>query len=202
MALFLFPKMRNGKSAIWRGVAPKRAEDKIVAISKDCGRCHGTGQMNKGYKDIWGGWHKTQRCDVCNGSGRNPDYREKRCEYRGGCYTTIVYSAKASHPPTLCPHHKEVVAREKQEANAKRERENRERAQRQNAARANQGQQGRKENRESAQDKFRDACRNAGMNDTQRQEFSRYLHNRGELTDYMSYSDIRSKADQWLREHR
>jgi len=91
--------------------------------------------MRKPYKDIWGGRHNEQKCDKCGGSGRNPDYRETRCQYHGGCYTTIVYSAKSSHPPTLCPHHKEVVARERQEANANRERNNRERQQHQQTQR-------------------------------------------------------------------
>ncbi len=171
-----------------------------MAISKDCGRCKGTGQMNKGYKDIWGTWHKTQRCDVCGGSGRNPDYREKRCEYHGGCYTTIVYSAKANHPPTLCPHHKEVVAREKQEANAKRERENRERADRQrqnqSAARANYPH----ENTRSENDRFNEACgyKGANLSEADKNGFRTYFHT---LRDRqrMSFNEIVNLANEWKR---
>lgn len=59
----------------------------------------------------------------------------------------------------------------------------------------------RKENREAAQQKFRNACRDAGLNDVQRQQFSRYMHDKGLLEDYMSYQDIRKHAEDWLRNH-
>lgn len=60
----------------------------------------------------------------------------------------------------------------------------------------------RKEDRESAQEKFRNACRDAGLSETQRHEFSQYMHDRGLLSDYMSYQEIRNHAEGWLRDHR
>ncbi len=68
-------------------------------MNKDCGRCKGTGRMKKPYKDIFGGRHDTQMCDKCYGSGRNPDYREKRCEYSGGCWEMLGSYLVASDIP-------------------------------------------------------------------------------------------------------
>ncbi|MPM34099.1 hypothetical protein SDC9_80680 [bioreactor metagenome] len=55
----------------------------------------------------------------------------------------------------------------------------------------------RKEDRESAQQKFRNACKAAGLSEAERQEFSKYMHNNNLLSDYMSYGDIKSLAEEW-----
>lgn len=52
------------------------------------------------------------RCDVCGGSGVNPNYREKYCEY-SGCSTKIGYHKDADHPPKYCSYHKGVVQQER-----------------------------------------------------------------------------------------
>lgn len=60
----------------------------------------------------------------------------------------------------------------------------------------------RNEDREAAQEKFRNACRDAGLDETQRQQFSRYMHDQDMLEGYVSYQEIRSAAEEWLRENR
>lgn len=55
----------------------------------------------------------------------------------------------------------------------------------------------RKENRESAQEKFRNACQAAGLSEAERQEFSKYMHNNNLLSDYMSYDEIKRLAGEW-----
>lgn len=55
----------------------------------------------------------------------------------------------------------------------------------------------RKENREAAQKKFRDACKGAHLSEAEMREFSHYMHNKGLLIDYMSYEEIKSLAAEW-----
>lgn len=57
--------------------------------------------------------------------------------------------------------------------------------------------QDRKENRESAQEKFRNACKAAGLSDLEMREFSKYCHEKNLLNDYMSYQEIKNLASQW-----
>jgi hypothetical protein len=55
----------------------------------------------------------------------------------------------------------------------------------------------RKENRESAQEKFRNACKAAGLSTAERQEFSKYMHNKNLLSDYMEYGELKRLASEW-----
>lgn len=55
----------------------------------------------------------------------------------------------------------------------------------------------RKENRESAQEKFRNACKNAGLSEAEMREFSHYCHDHGVLDDYMTYDQIKDLASKW-----
>ena len=52
------------------------------------------------------------KCDVCHGSGINPDYRSKSCR---NCWNTIEYSARtdSSKVPDLCPSCREKARNEK-----------------------------------------------------------------------------------------
>jgi len=58
---------------------------------------------------------------------------------------------------------------------------------------------GRKENRESADKKFRDACRGAGLSEAEKHAFGRYCHEKNALRDYMSYGEIKRLAEEWKR---
>jgi hypothetical protein len=55
----------------------------------------------------------------------------------------------------------------------------------------------RKENRESAQKKFDDACAAARLSPEEKGAFSRYMHNQNLLKDYMSYGEIKRLAEEW-----
>jgi hypothetical protein len=60
-----------------------------------------------------------------------------------------------------------------------------------------QNEMSRKEDREAAQKKFRDACKGAGLSELEMREFSKYMHNQNLLEDYMSYDDIKKLAREW-----
>lgn len=88
-------------------------------MKKECGKCHGNGGREvrvSGGRSMWGGRlpdrREWKRCDVCNGSGTNPDYRTKSCR---NCWNTIEYSAKtdSSKVPDLCPSCREKARSEK-----------------------------------------------------------------------------------------
>lgn len=55
----------------------------------------------------------------------------------------------------------------------------------------------RKEDRESAQKKFDDACRGAGLSSAEKNEFGTYCHNERLLEDYMEYSTLKGIAEKW-----
>lgn len=174
-----------------------------MAIQKECGRCKGKRLIYKPYKDMWGGRHNEQECPVCRGSGQNPDYREKKCEYHGGCWTTLSYSSKAKFPPKYCEYHKNLVATEKREADAKRERENRERAerQRQQQSQPRSSSQYPHESNQSENKRFYAACgqRGANLTSAERNRFSSYFHTLPNR-ERMSFDEIVRVANQWKRE--
>ena len=55
----------------------------------------------------------------------------------------------------------------------------------------------RKEDRESANSKFHNACKAAGLSEQERRAFSEYMHNKNLLRDYMSYDEIKRLATEW-----
>jgi hypothetical protein len=55
----------------------------------------------------------------------------------------------------------------------------------------------RKEDRESAQRKFRLACKAAGLSDLEMREFSHYMHDNNLLYDYMEHAEIKRLAQEW-----
>jgi hypothetical protein len=178
-------------------------QEKKMAIQRECGRCKGKGLIHKPYKDIWGGRHIEQECPVCHGSGRNPDYRSKSCEYRG-CWTTIEYSSRSKFPPKYCEYHKGVVVHEKQEANAKRERDNRERAEQQRQRQQHTAQRAQypHESNTSENKRFYAACgdRGAKLTSAERNRFSTYFHTLPNR-ERMSFDEIVRVANQWKSEN-
>lgn len=162
-------------------------------MKKECGKCKGTGKMRKPYKDMCGGRHETQECNVCYGSGRNPDYREKRCEYSGWCGEMLGYHKDTQHPPKYCAHHKQVVQREQQEA---RQRQERERASRQNqrAVRTDYPH----EPQDSENSRFHAACGRNGANLTgpDKNRFRAYYHTLPNR-ERMTFDEIVREANQW-----
>ena len=55
----------------------------------------------------------------------------------------------------------------------------------------------RKENQESANSKFYNAGKAAGLSEQERRAFSEYMHNQNLLRDYMSYDEIKRLAEEW-----
>lgn len=55
----------------------------------------------------------------------------------------------------------------------------------------------RREDREAAQKKFDQACKAAGLTDTEQAAFGRYCHENNLLQDYMSYDEIKRLASEW-----
>lgn len=60
-----------------------------------------------------------------------------------------------------------------------------------------QHQKQRKENRESAQKKFRKACSDAKLTKEEMREFSHYFHDKGLNADYMKPTEIFDEAQSW-----
>jgi hypothetical protein len=58
---------------------------------------------------------------------------------------------------------------------------------------------GRKENRKSAQEKFRNACKGAGLSRAEMRAFSHYCHDHNVLYDYMPYGELKRLASTWKR---
>ncbi|MEA3308896.1 MAG: hypothetical protein U9Q70_05230 [Chloroflexota bacterium] len=59
----------------------------------------------------------------------------------------------------------------------------------------------RKQNREAAQKLFDDACRGAGLSSLEKRGFSKYMHNKNLLKDYMDYNRLKRLAREWQRSH-
>lgn len=96
-------------------------------ISKQCPKCKGEGGFNRGRKKTIGlseffsgntGW---VRCELCNGSGQNPKYKEKRCEYCS--WGVVAYSSDSQNPPRYCSESCKQSARREQEQHRQAERE-------------------------------------------------------------------------------
>jgi len=89
-------------------------------MDRQCGRCKGSGLIRKPYKDMWGGRHEMQYCDVCGRNGVNPNYRERNCER---CGRAVAYHKDAKFPPKYCNGCKSIVAAERQAKQQERERQ-------------------------------------------------------------------------------
>jgi len=58
----------------------------------------------------------------------------------------------------------------------------------------------RRENRESAQKKFNNACAGARLTASEKQAFSKYFHKMDKYKrEYMSYGEIKRLASEWAR---
>lgn len=98
-------------------------------MERQCGKCKGQGGRYRENRNRPKGglasWYTSSKewikCDVCNGSGVNPNYREKQCER---CYRTIGYHKDAQYPPKYCQSCKGIVAQEKAAKQRERERQN------------------------------------------------------------------------------
>lgn len=55
------------------------------------------------------------------------------------------------------------------------------------------------ESNQSENERFHNACRDAGLSSTQEREFSHYLHDSGQNEERMEYQEIRNLAEDWLR---
>ncbi|MBP9820340.1 hypothetical protein KBC79_06435 [Candidatus Woesebacteria bacterium] len=94
-------------------------------MERQCGKCKGQrGRYRENRNKPVGlaSWYTSSqewiKCDVCSGSGVNPNYREKTCER---CSRTIGYHKDAQYPPRYCANCKPAVAAEKEAKQRQRE---------------------------------------------------------------------------------
>lgn len=94
-------------------------------MERTCGKCKGQGgfarRRSTSLSQLVSGDSGWVKCNVCGGSGVNPNYREKSCER---CGRSIGYHKDANYPPKYCSSCKSTVQAEKQAKQHERERQN------------------------------------------------------------------------------